>query len=64
MLLETILQYHDEAMAALERGAPLDAILSVEARNEISNAKFDADYETILSDVQDKMKEEFNNIQG
>ncbi len=59
MLMETILTYRDLGQAALERGVRIQKILEVKAKNEIVNAKFEKDYEKVLSGAVKKMKKEF-----
>jgi len=62
-LMETILAYRALGQAALDRGVRIQKILEVRSKNGIVNAKFEKDYEKVLSDVEKKMKKEFAALQ-
>ncbi len=64
MLMETILLYYDLAKDAEERGVRIDDILSVDAKDMIGKAKFEEDYEEVLGEAQEKLKEQFKEMEG
>ncbi len=62
MLMKTILHYADMSYAALEGGARAASILGVKSKNLIGNAKFEKDYEKVLSSVVKEMDKEFEKL--
>ncbi len=64
MLMKTILLYYDLAQDALERGVRIEDILGVDAKNKIGKAKFEEDYEKLLEETQEEIKQEFEELTG
>ncbi|MFW6014306.1 MAG: V-type ATP synthase subunit A [Nanoarchaeota archaeon] len=64
MLMKTILHFDSLARTALDAGVNINNILETKAKDKISNAKFEKNYEKILGDVQKEMETEFKKLQG
>ena len=62
MLMKTVLHFSDLAHRSLESGARVNDILSTRAKDKIADAKFDKDYEKLLTGVQKDMETEFNKL--
>ena len=63
MLLKTILHYADISYTALENGIKAVSIIDVKSRNNIGNAKFEKDYEKVLSSAVREMDKEFDRLE-
>lgn len=61
-LMKTVMHFAKVAHASLESGVSIKNILTTKAKEEISNAKFDKDYEKVLNDVVKKMDDEFKKL--
>jgi len=64
MLMKIILQYGKLAQDALAKGARVQKILELKAKNRIGEAKFEKDYVKLLLDVQKEMEREFSSVGG
>ncbi len=64
MLMKTILHFDTLARSTLDSGANIRSILETKAKDKISNAKFEKDYEKVLGDIQKEMETEFRELQG
>lgn len=62
LLMKTVLHFDTIAHAALKNGVNIKSILTTKAKEEISNAKFEKDYEKVLGDVKKKMDDEFKKL--
>lgn len=63
-ILRTILNWGDEAEAAMDGGALLEDIINVDSKQMISNIKFEADYETFLKDIDEQIETDFADLGG
>ncbi|MDY6770068.1 MAG: V-type ATP synthase subunit A, partial [Candidatus Nanohaloarchaea archaeon] len=63
-ILRLILDFGDEAEAAMERGATLDELMDLESKQMVSDIKFEEDYETLISDIREQMDEDFAQVGG
>ncbi|MBI4440509.1 V-type ATP synthase subunit A [Candidatus Woesearchaeota archaeon] len=61
-LVKTILHFQSLAQGALGRGIRIKQIMATRAKDNIANAKFERDYEKLLSNVVAEMEEEFNKL--
>ena len=57
-ILKTILHFNDKANSALKSGMSVKEIIATKARNKISDAKFDKDYNKILDSVMKEIDSE------
>ena len=57
-ILKTVLHFNDKSNAALKSGMSVKEILATKAKNKISDAKFDKDYNKILDSVMKEMDSE------
>ena len=64
MLMKTIQHFDSLARTALDAGVNIKNILETKAKDKISNAKFEKNYEKVLGDVQKEMETEFKKLQG
>lgn len=62
MIGKTILLYSRLANQALDSGVRVKDILDAKAKNKVADAKFEKDYEKILSGVQKEMEQEFQKL--
>jgi V/A-type H+/Na+-transporting ATPase subunit A len=62
LLMKTVLHFDTVAHAALKSGVNIKVILTTKAKEEISNAKFEKDFEKVLGDVKKKMDDEFKKL--
>ena len=62
MLMKAILKYHDLACTMLEGGARIQEVLALKSKNRIGEAKFEKDYQKLLTVVQKEMEEEFKML--
>ncbi|MEA1985563.1 MAG: ATP synthase subunit A [Euryarchaeota archaeon] len=63
-LLKAITKYGDMASEALEFGAAIDKIVTLESKDELAKVKFEEDFDTALERVMTKMDEEFAQLGG
>ncbi len=61
-LMKTVLHFADIAHSALSAGVPIKSILTTKAKEQISNAKFEKDYNKVLNDVKKAMDDEFKKL--
>jgi V/A-type H+-transporting ATPase subunit A len=61
-ILELILDWGDEAYEALENGALVENIVSLDSKNRISELKFNENYEEIEEEIRDQMSGEFDEV--
>ncbi|MCK5040514.1 MAG: V-type ATP synthase subunit A [Candidatus Aenigmarchaeota archaeon] len=61
-ILETILWVADKAYETLDKGVRAKDIVSIESRNKISEAKFDEDYQKVLSNVKKQIEAELKEL--
>jgi len=61
-LMSVILKFADLSYNALADGKRIKDILATQAKNEISLAKFEKDYEALLDRVNKNMEQEFNSL--
>ena len=57
-ILKTVLHFNDKSNAALKSGMSVKEILATKAKNKISDAKFDKDYNKVLESVMKEMDSE------
>ena len=62
LLMKTVLHFDTIAHAALKSGVNIKSILTTKAKEEISNAKFEKDFNKVLGDVKKKMDDEFKKL--
>ncbi|MFC1768246.1 V-type ATP synthase subunit A [Nanoarchaeota archaeon] len=62
MLVKSILHFQTLAQNALSSGLRVKQILDTKSKDKIANAKFEEDYEKLLTDVDNEMREEFNKL--
>ena len=62
-ILEFILEWGDEAYQALEDGAVVQDIVSLDSKNRISEVKTADDYVEKMNEIRDQMEEEFSEIE-
>ncbi|MEA1865160.1 MAG: ATP synthase subunit A [Euryarchaeota archaeon] len=63
-LIKAILKYSDLANAALEGGAELEDITSVQSKDDLSKVKFEKEFDEKLNTVLSAMDKEFDAIRG
>jgi V/A-type H+-transporting ATPase subunit A len=63
-LLKAISKYSDMASAALEAGAPMKKILSMESKDDLAKVKFEENFDKALDEVLKKMDSEFAKLGG
>ncbi len=56
LIMKAILHYEDLADSALREGAKIKDLLTIEAKDRISEAKFTKDHESLLKEVQKEME--------
>ncbi|AOV95276.1 hypothetical protein AQV86_05155 [Nanohaloarchaea archaeon SG9] len=61
-VLDLILKWGDKAYKALEDGALVEDIVGLDSKNRIAELKFNEDYMEIKEDVQNQMREEFDQV--
>ncbi|MBI5389994.1 V-type ATP synthase subunit A [Candidatus Woesearchaeota archaeon] len=59
LTMRIILQYNDAAMVALAKGARVNEILDIKAKDKVAEAKFERNYEKLLSTITADMEKEF-----
>jgi len=62
MMMKTILHFADKARYALKAGVLVRSLLEVKAKNRIADAKFEKNHEKILSDAQQMMDKEIDDL--
>ena len=62
MMMKSILSYADMADKALEQGARVKTLVDIKSKDRIGEAKFEKDYEKLLSGVQKEMEQEFEKV--
>ncbi|MFB6114986.1 MAG: V-type ATP synthase subunit A [Candidatus Nanohalobium sp.] len=61
-ILDLILEWGDQAYKALEEGALVEDIITLDSKNRISEMKFNEDYMEVKEEVQNQMREEFDEV--
>ena len=64
LLMKILLLYRKLAYEALGKGARVQQILGLKAKDRIGEAKFEKDYQKLLADVQKQMEREFSQVGG
>ena len=63
-ILKTILYFNEKSNQSLKSGVSVKEILATKSRNKISNAKFEKDYENVLTNVKKEIDDELNKLIG
>jgi V/A-type H+-transporting ATPase subunit A len=63
-LLKAISKYNDMATSALESGAMISDIVTIESKDELAKVKYEEDFDGALNTVLTKMDEEFAHLGG
>ena len=63
-MLKAITKYGDMANEALESGAAIEKIVTLESKDELAKVKFEEDFDTALESVMTKMSDEFAQLGG
>ncbi|PSG99301.1 MAG: V-type ATP synthase subunit A [Nanohaloarchaea archaeon SW_7_43_1] len=61
-VLELILDWGDNAYRALEEGALVENIVSLDSANRISELKFSEDYKELKTEIREQMDKEFEEV--
>ncbi|MFB6175237.1 MAG: V-type ATP synthase subunit A [Candidatus Nanohalobium sp.] len=61
-ILDLILKWGDRAYETLEKGALVEDIITLDSKNRISELKFSEDYMEVKEEVQNQMREEFDEV--
>ena len=61
-ILELILDWGDNAYKALEEGALVENIVSLDSANRISELKFNEDYKELKTEIRKQMNKEFEEV--
>jgi len=61
-ILNLILDWGDEARKALEKGALVEDIISIESKNRISEIPTTEDYDDLEQEIRDQMESEFEEV--
>ncbi|MBI2971724.1 MAG: V-type ATP synthase subunit A [Candidatus Aenigmarchaeota archaeon] len=61
-IMTTIMHYGDQARAALKAGVPVKQIIAIKSKSKIGEAKFNRDYEAILSEAEKAIDSEINGL--
>ncbi|MFB6208627.1 MAG: V-type ATP synthase subunit A [Candidatus Nanohaloarchaea archaeon] len=61
-ILELILEWADQAYEALEQGALVEDIISLDASNRISELKFEENYQELRDEIREEMEKEFREV--
>jgi V/A-type H+-transporting ATPase subunit A len=61
-VLDLIMNWGDKAYKALEDGALVEDIIALDSKNRISELKFNENYMEIKEDVQNQMRDEFDEV--
>jgi V/A-type H+-transporting ATPase subunit A len=61
-VLDLILNWGDKAYKALEDGALVEDIIALDSKNRIAELKFNENYMEIKEDVQNQMRDEFDEV--
>lgn len=61
-LMKVIIYFDELGRSALERGVGIKSILNTKAKEQISDVKFEKDYNKLLDDIEKNMNEEFKNL--
>jgi V/A-type H+/Na+-transporting ATPase subunit A len=64
LLMQTVLKFGELASKALEEGKRVKEIVSISSKDKISDAKFEEDYEKILTNVQKEMAAELAKLKA
>ena len=62
MLMKILLHYSVMANKALSQGVKISALLKIKSKDKIGLAKFEKDYEKLLTGIQREMDSEFHNL--
>lgn len=61
-IMKSILYYADQARNALKAGVPVKQIIAIKAKSKIGEAKFNRDYEKILSESEKEIAAEIETL--
>jgi V/A-type H+-transporting ATPase subunit A len=61
-ILDLVLEWGDEAYEALEEGAVVQDIISLESKNRISELQTSEDYLELKQEIQSQMRDEFEQV--
>ena len=61
-ILELVLEWGDQAYEALEEGALVENIVTLDSKNRVSELKFNENYKEIRDELQEQMEEEFEQV--
>ena len=61
-IMKAILHYNNLANTALDSGMLIQKILETKAKNRLSEAKFEKDYEKLLQNIENEMSKEFETL--
>ena len=61
-ILDLILKWSDKAYESLEKGALVEDIITLSSKNRISELKFEEDYMDLKEEVQNQMRDEFDEV--
>jgi len=61
-ILDLILKWSDKAYESLEKGALVEDIITIDSKNRISELKFEEDYMDLKEEVQNQMRDEFDEV--
>ncbi|MFB6180707.1 MAG: V-type ATP synthase subunit A [Candidatus Nanohalobium sp.] len=61
-ILDLILKWGDKAYEALEDGAMVEDIITLDSKNRMSELKFNENYMELKEEVQNQMRDEFNEV--
>ena len=61
-ILELVLEWGDQAYEALEEGALVENIVTLDSKNRVSELKFNENYKEIRDELQEQMEQEFEQV--
>ncbi|MBC7114139.1 MAG: ATP synthase subunit A [Archaeoglobi archaeon] len=62
LMLRGIMKFYEMASRALKAGVPLEKVLSLKSRVELSKVKYEREYEEVIKRVEEMMKKEFSEL--
>jgi len=54
--------FSDRAHLTLKAGTPIQALISMESKDEFAKIKFEKDYNKLMARIQKAMEDEFNSL--
>jgi vacuolar-type H+-ATPase catalytic subunit A/Vma1 len=61
-MLKSILKFYEYASRALQSRVPLEDILSLKSRVELSKVKYEKDYKEALKRIEEMMRKEYADL--